>query len=219
VSSADILKNTENYVRQLMLNDCSGHDWWHVWRVRKLALKIAQTENAEPFIVEMAALLHDLDDHKLEGSGNRVEAWLNNKKIAEEHRQKILFITRNISYKGAAVDETPLSIEGQCVRDADRIDAMGAIGIARTFAYGGSRQRPIYDPDIKPEMHSCFENYKASTAPTLNHFYEKLLLLKDRLHTAEGKRIGDIRHRRMENFLHDFFEEWDYDSVRESNIQ
>jgi uncharacterized protein len=205
-----IISGTEKYVRKEMEKDSSGHDWWHIHRVRNLALKIAETEGGDLFLIEMAALLHDLDDWKIIGDPivSRVDFWLQNLQIQPEVAGKIHRITQQVSFKGAGVDTFPSSLEAQIVQDADRLDAIGAIGIARTFAYGGSRGRLIFDPAIKPEKHADFEAYKKNTGPTINHFYEKLLLLKDRLNTGTAKNMAIRRHSFMETFLEEFFSEW-----------
>jgi uncharacterized protein len=205
-----IISGTEKYVRKEMGKDSSGHDWWHIHRVRNLALKIAETEGGDLFLIEMAALLHDLDDWKIIGDPivSRVDFWLQNLQIQPEVAGKIHRITQQVSFKGAGVDTFPSSLEAQIVQDADRLDAIGAIGIARTFAYGGSRGRLIFDPAIKPEKHADFEAYKKNTGPTINHFYEKLLLLKDRLNTGTAKNMAIRRHSFMETFLEEFFSEW-----------
>jgi uncharacterized protein len=205
-----IISGTEKYVRKEMGKDSSGHDWWHIHRVRNLALKIAEREGGDLFLIEMAALLHDLDDWKIIGNPivSRVDFWLQNLQIQPEVAGKIHRITQQVSFKGAGVDTFPSSLEAQIVQDADRLDAIGAIGIARTFAYGGSRGRLIFDPAIKPEKHADFEAYKKNTGPTINHFYEKLLLLKDRLNTGTAKNMAIRRHSFMETFLEEFFSEW-----------
>jgi uncharacterized protein len=205
-----MIPETEVYVRGAMEKDGSGHDWWHIWRVRNLALKIAEQEGGNLFLIEMAALLHDLDDWKIAGDVNvsRVENWLKKLKLQPGMILEIRRIIDEVSFKGAGVETVPNTLEAQIVQDADRLDAMGAIGIARTFAYGGSRERLIFHPGIKPENHRDFEEYKKNSGPTINHFYEKLLLLKDRLNTPAAKKMAVRRHRFMEDFLHEFFMEW-----------
>lgn len=189
----------------------SGHDWWHIFRVKNLALKIAQQEGGNIFRTEMAALLHDLDDWKLvsEIDASKTEAWLQKLKLSETDSAKILKLIEQVSFKGAKVETKATSLEAKIVQDADRLDAIGAIGIARTFAYGGNKGRLLYHPDVKPELHENFEAYKKTTAPTINHFYEKLLLLKDRLNTKTAKEIANSRHKYLEDFLNQFFNEWD----------
>lgn len=206
---AQIIKQTEDFIQQRFAGDGSGHDWWHIHRVRNLALELAKREQADAFIVEMAALLHDLDDWKLNPDSNQVEKWLRKLSVAENEANHILDITRNVSFKGAGVPTPMSTIEGKVVQDADRLDAIGAIGIARTFAFGGSRDRLIYHPDVTPEMHQSFESYQQNQSHTINHFYEKLLLLKDRMQTRAGYEMALHRHKVMENFLDEFFNEWD----------
>jgi len=208
-----IISQTQQFVQTRLSEDATGHDWEHTKRVRALALQIAQEEGGKLFIIEMAALLHDIADWKFhngdEKAGSRIaREWLSQFPIKEEDIQHICHIIDHISYKGAHSETIALSLEGQIVQDADRIDALGAIGIARTFAYGGNKNRAIYDPNIPPVLHQNFAAYKNSTGPTINHFYEKLLLLKDRMNTSTGKAIAAKRHRFMEQFLEQFFEEW-----------
>ncbi|MCA1760342.1 MAG: HD domain-containing protein [Bacteroidales bacterium] len=205
-----IISETEKYVIKEMETDGSGHDWWHIYRVRNLALKISELEGGERFLIEMAALLHDLDDWKLSGGGNfaKTEKWLEALKLPKETISRLTEIISQVSFKGSGVKTIPSTLEAQIVQDADRLDAIGAIGIARTFAYGGSKGRLIFDPDIKPEKHADFKAYKKNTGPTINHFYEKLLLLKDRLNTETAKKMAIRRHRFMETFLGEFFREW-----------
>ncbi len=211
ISEIQMLTETENYIKSIFENEGSGHDWWHIYRVRNLALKIAETEGGNHFIMEMAALLHDIDDWKINGDmqTSHAKSWLKKMKLNETDSEKILEIIDQVSFKGAGVDTNATSIEAKIVQDADRLDAIGAIGIARTFAYGGNRNRPIYNPEIKPEMHNDFESYKKTTAPTINHFYEKLLLLKNRLNTQTAIELAEKRHIFMEQFLEEFFWEWD----------
>ncbi len=202
------------HVRKRFTGEGTGHDWWHIERVRRLALRIGEEEGADLLIVELGALLHDVADYKLHGGDVQkgmalVREWLGEGDFPENVKTDVIQIVENVSYKGADVPEAPLSLEGMVVRDADRLDAMGAVGIARTFAYGGNRNRPIYDPEISPEMHNNFESYKSSNAPTINHFYEKLLLLKDRMHTTSAKTMAEARHNYMQTFLDRFLCEWE----------
>ena len=206
-----LLKATENFVKSVLEGDSSGHDWWHIHRVRNLALSIAKSEGADLFVVELAALLHDIDDWKLIEAGveeQKTKTWLRNCNVEEKVAQRICRIIEGVSFKGAGVNTSTNDIECKALQDADRLDAIGAIGIARTFAYGGSRGRGIYDPEIQPEMHTDFENYKKSNAPTINHFYEKLLLLKDQMQTKMGRTLAEQRHDFMILFLNQFYEEW-----------
>ena len=159
----------------------------------------------------MAALLHDLDDWKLTGTEESLEkatGWMDSLGIENEKRESVRQIIRQVSFKGAGVDTTPVSAEAKAVQDADRLDAIGAIGIARAFAYGGFKNRPLYDPAIQPESHDSFSSYRQSTAPTINHFYEKLLLLKDLMNTETGKKLAEKRHQFLEDFLQQFYNEW-----------
>ena len=206
-----LLIDTEAFVKSVLQGDSSGHDWWHIQRVRKLALMIAQSEGADLFMVELAALLHDVDDWKLAGNedeGEKAKKWLQACGIEHQIIEQICSIIDGVSFKGAGVNTSTNNLECKVLQDADRLDAIGAIGIARTFAYGGSRGRGIYDPGIPPEMHTNFANYKKSTAPTINHFYEKLLLLKDQMQTATGKLLAGPRHDYMVRFLEQFYAEW-----------
>lgn len=203
------IQETANFVKSCFEREGSGHDWWHLYRVWQLAKQIAAKEGGRLFMIEMAALLHDLDDWKLGAtSESKAMAWMMQIGLDEPHRNQIRTIINEVSFKGAKVDTTPSSLEALVVQDADRLDAMGAIGIARTFAYGGYKHRLIYDPDIQPEMHVSFSDYQKSTAPTINHFFEKLLLLKDRMNTKTGQKIALKRHRFMEKYLEHFFQEW-----------
>lgn len=206
-----LILETESFIKKEFAQEGSGHDWWHIYRVRKLALHIHETEGGDRFVIEMAALLHDLDDWKIKqnNTSNRTLAWLKKCQLSNEEQKRILAIVDEVSFKGAGVKTAAKSIESKIVQDADRLDAIGAIGIARTFAYGGNKNRLIYDPKVKPEMHQSFEDYKNNSAPTINHFYEKLLLLKDLLNTETAKEIALDRHRFMEEFLQRFFNEWE----------
>ncbi len=206
-----MLDETETYIRTEFENEGSGHDWWHIHRVRNLACHISKSEGGDLFLVEMSALLHDLDDWKISDDNDLQKArkWLNTLHIEPDQAEKILQIISEVSYKGAGVSTPTSSVEAAIVQDADRLDAIGAIGIARTFAYGGNKGRLLYDPGIPPEMHSDFDAYQKTSAPTINHFYEKLLLLKSRMNTPTAIRIAEDRHEFMENYLQRFFSEWD----------
>lgn len=204
----------EGKVRSYFEGEGSGHDWWHIHRVRNMALKIADSEPVNKLIVELGALLHDVADHKLHGGNTAAgmqlgENWMKEAGFSEKVIAEVTEIMAKISYKGSRVKDEVLSAEGCVVRDADRLDAMGAVGIARTFAFGGNRNRLMYDPEVKPESHHDFEAYKSSTAPTINHFYEKLLLLKDRMHTETGRKLAKDRHNYMVQYLDQFFAEWE----------
>ncbi|MFA7254151.1 MAG: HD domain-containing protein [Patescibacteria group bacterium] len=206
------IDKTARYVRTIFENDTSGHDWWHIYRVWQLAKKIAEEEQADMFIVEMAALLHDLDDFKFSETHEnlaKTKFWLDKLEIPEVTKEQIIKAISTVSFKGAGVETKPKTLEGKIVQDADRLDAIGAIGIARTFAFGGHRGNPIYNPTAKPTMHSDFNEYKKSDGTVINHFYEKLLLLKDRLNTESAKKIGESRHQYLMDFLDEFMLEWD----------
>lgn len=209
----DAIAKTATFVKTRMQGEGSGHDWWHVYRVWQNARKISQGEWADLYIIELAALLHDIADHKfndgdLKAGSRLANQWLNNLNLQQKDVKHICDIIETISYKGAQVETPMKTIEGKIVQDADRLDAIGAIGIARCFAYGGYKQRELYNPDIKPEMHDDFENYRNSIGPSLNHFYEKLLLLKDRMNTATAKKMAEERHTYMEAYLEKFLNEW-----------
>lgn len=210
----ELLRRTAAYVRTAMEGEGTGHDWWHVDRVRRMALRLAREEGADAYVVELAALLHDVADHKFHGgdetAGPRAaRAWLTEAGADDGTVAHVERIVAELSFKGAGVP-TPMSTrEGAVVQDADRLDALGAIGIARTFAYGGSRGRPLHEPDAAPELHDSFDSYKAGTGPTINHFHEKLLLLRERMNTPAARRIADARHAYMEAFLARFHAEWD----------
>lgn len=209
-----ILDQTARYAREKLAGDSSGHDWWHIHRVRSLSRELAVRENADLFIVELAALLHDIADWKFnEGDigacSRHARQWLESLDVDERTIVRVTEIIDKLSFKGAGVVSIPDSLEGKIVQDADRLDAIGAIGIARTFAYGGKMNRSMHDPDDQPKMHQTFEEYKNNKGCTTNHFYEKLLLLKDRLNTESAKQAAEDRHRFMEEFLERFFKEWD----------
>lgn len=206
-----LLTRTEIFVKSLLEGDSSGHDWWHIHRVRSLALMIARSEGADLFLVELAALLHDIDDWKLvekNSDGQKVQNWLRQCGINDQVIERVVAIIDGVSFKGAGVITSTKDQECKVLQDADRLDAIGAIGIARTFAYGGSRGRGIFDLEILPVMHTDFEKYKRSNAPTINHFYEKLLLLKDQMQTPTGRSLAAQRHDFMLLFLDQFYAEW-----------
>lgn len=213
MNQSNILKKTENHIRQKLSGEGSGHDWWHIHRVRNTALKLGKEENADLFVVELAALLHDIADHKFHGGDEEIgpataRKWLEELDAEESIIKHVCEIIRDVSFKGADVETPMKTIEGKVVQDADRLDALGAIGIARAFAYGGHKGRELHNPNIPPEKHDSFEQYKKSTGPTLNHFYEKLFLLKDRMNTKSGRKLAEERHRFMEEFVEQFLAEW-----------
>jgi uncharacterized protein len=209
---SEIIQKTADYIACEFASEGSGHDWFHVDRVRNLTLRIGIAEGSDLFVTEMAALLHDLDDWKMTGLESHFPAkakkWLTDMEVKEDVSALILDVIEAVSYQGAGVETPAKTVEAAVVQDADRLDAIGAIGIARTFSYGGHKSRLIYDPAIAPVMHDDFQSYKKSTAPTINHFFEKLLLLKDRMNTNTAKSIADQRHHFMENYLEQFFDEW-----------
>ena len=212
--SDSLTGKTAEYVRSLLVGEGSGHDWWHIYRVWKMSVRIAKEENANLLVVELGALLHDIADWKFNDGDEEVgpakaRAWLQSLMVDEEVIAQVYQIVRDISYKGAGVATPMPTIEGQVVQDADRLDAIGAIGIARTFAYGGSKAREMYNPDQSPVLHQSFEQYKMGNGSTINHFYEKLLLLKERMNTATAKRLAQHRHKVMEEFLDEFYLEWE----------
>lgn len=201
-------------IKRRFSSEGSGHDWFHIYRVWMNAKHIGATEEADMFVVELAALLHDIADWKFHSGDEaigpaRARELLVQHAVATDVIDHVAEIIATMSYKGAGVPTPMATIEGKIVQDADRLDALGAIGIARTFAYGGHKGRLLYDPDRKPEMHVSKEAYFKTDAPTINHFYEKLLLLKDRMNTAEAKRMAEGRHRHMEQFLEQFYSEWE----------
>ncbi|MGB0806222.1 MAG: MOSC domain-containing protein [Salibacteraceae bacterium] len=210
-----VIDNATVYVKELLEGEGSGHDWWHIKRVTDLAMTISKEySESNLFIVQLAALLHDVGDHKFHNGDHTVgpkmvKEWLENNHVQQEDIAKIVNVVKEISYKGAKVDTPMSSIDGEIVQDADRLDAIGAIGIARTFAYGGNKNREMYNPEHRVEDHDDFEAYKKTTGPTINHFYEKLLLLKDRMNTKFGKELAQKRHEYMEGFLEEFYQEWD----------
>ena len=209
-----ILSRTADHVRILLSGDSAGHDWWHIERVRRVALTIAREEQANLFLVELAALLHDVADWKFAGGDEQAgpaaaRKWLLSLEVDEPTIDHVCRIIGQLSFKGAGVATPMDSLEGACVQDADRLEAIGAIGIARTFAYGGWKGQSMHDPELPPQLHGSFTEYKHNKGTTINHFYEKLLLLKDRMNTAAGKRMAEARHEFMQQYLDQFFAEWE----------
>ncbi|PGR98031.1 MULTISPECIES: HD domain-containing protein [Bacillus] len=205
------IQKTVAFVRNILETDASGHDWYHIERVHKLAISLSKKEGGDRFVIEMAALLHDVADEKLneseEAGMKKVSDWLEGLNVTEEENEHILHIIMNMSYKGGHGGKVS-TLEGKIVQDADRLDALGAIGIARTFAYGGAKGRLLYDPNIPPREEMTKEEYRKNDDPSLNHFYEKLLKLKDLMNTDAAKREAEIRHRYMEEFIEQFMKEW-----------
>ncbi len=213
MTNSQIIKNTKAFVKTTLDGAEGGHDWFHIERVYKNALLIAQHESCNIFIIELGALLHDIADYKFhngdESVGPRMAGdFLCSQGVEEEVIAHVQNIIKNVSFKGGNTHQHFNSIELDIIQDADRLDALGAIGIARTFNYGGFKGRALYDPEIAPDLHMTKEEYKLSTAPTINHFYEKLLLLKDRMNTSSAGKLAEERHRYMEDFLKQFYAEW-----------
>ena len=210
-----LVERTAAHMRGLMGQEGSGHDWWHIYRVWRLAVEIARAEGGDLEVVELAALLHDIADWKFHGGdeqigSQRARQWLESLGAEERIVSAVEEIVLHISYKGAGVQEyTAMPLEGKIVQDADRLDAIGAIGIARAFAYGGHAGRLIHDPEAAVTLHQSATAYHNSGSPTINHFYEKLLLLKDRINTPTARRMAEHRHRVMEDYLEEFYAEWD----------
>lgn len=215
IDQNQVIQQTIEFVHSKLDGEGTGHDWWHIHRVYTMALRIAEQEQgADFFIVSLGALLHDIADHKFYGGdetiGPRVAGeWLEQCGVDQYVIAHVQEIIKTISFKGAGVTTPMRTLEGKIIQDADRLDALGAIGIARCFAYGGNKGRMIYDPIVKPEFHDSFEAYKKSQGPSLNHFYEKLLLIKDLMNTKAAREIAQKRHDRMKQFLDDFLAEWD----------
>lgn len=211
---SNLIEHTIHFVKQQLQNAEGGHDWFHIERVYKNALLIAQTEECNITVVKLGALLHDIADSKFHDGDETIgpkiaRTFLENEKVEQSMITHVVNIIENISFKGGNHEKKFSSIELDIVQDADRLDAIGAIGIARTFNYGGFKNRALYNPDILPNLNMTKEEYKNSEAPTINHFYEKLLLLKDKMNTQTGKKIALERHQFMENFLIQFYAEWE----------
>lgn len=209
-----IIKKVSDEVRSELEGEGSGHDWWHIVRVWNMAQHIGKSEKADMFVVELAALLHDIADWKFHNGDDTVgpkmaRQILEKQSVSSKIIDHVGEIIAGMSFKGAGVKTAMSTLEGEIVQDSDRLDAIGAIGVARAFAYGGHKNRPMYDPDKKPTLHQSKEEYFKSESLTINHFYEKLLLLKDRMNTKTAKKLAAGRHRFMEEFLARFFQEWD----------
>jgi uncharacterized protein len=209
----ELVKKTADMVKSKFLGEGSGHDWWHMYRVWTLAKKIAEKEDVNMEIVELGALLHDIADYKFhdgnESLGGEVtREWLESLGAKEDLINEVVHIVDNISFKGSTFSKME-SLEGKVVRDADRLDALGAIGIARCFTVGGSMGNEIYNPEIKPRLNLSKEEFKKHNGTQINHFYEKLLLLKDAMNTKTGKELAIHRHEFLEKYLEEFFEEWE----------
>jgi uncharacterized protein len=210
----EIIADAVDFVKAELANAEGGHDWWHIYRVWKTARKIAQSESVDLFVVELAALLHDIADPKFHGGDEEIgpqkaREFLNKAEIDPQTTEHILGIIRNMSFKNSLGRVDFHSKEMDVVQDADRLDAVGAIGIARAFNYGGFKNRPLYNPSVKPNLNMSKMEYKKGDSPTINHFYEKLLLLKDKMNTETGRKLAEERHVFMEEFLERFYEEWE----------
>lgn len=208
-----IIETTKTFVKLKLHNAEAGHDWFHIERVYKNALLIAKNEICNLEVVQLAALLHDIADSKFHNGDETIgpktaRTFLELQKVSPEIIHHVIAIIENISFKGGNFDKQFSSIELDIVQDADRLDAIGAIGIARTFNYGGFKNRQLYNPEIAPNLKMTKDEYKNNEAPTINHFYEKLLLLKDKMNTKTGKIIAENRHNFMEEFLEQFYGEW-----------
>ncbi len=210
----EIIEKTIAYVKAELANAEGGHDWWHIYRVWHTAKEILAEEECDGLTVELAALLHDIADSKFNGGDESIgpikaEQFLDSIHVDTNTTAHVVNIIKNISFKGGNFDQDFSSKELMVVQDADRLDAIGAIGIARAFNYGGYKDRALYDPEIKPDLKMSKEEYKSSSAPTINHFYEKLLLLKDKMNTATGRAMAQKRHEFMVEYLEQFYREWE----------
>lgn len=209
-----LIQNTIQFVKKKLSNAEGGHDWFHIERVYKNALLISKDEEVDKTIVALGALLHDIADYKFNDGDETLapkmsRQFLESQNLPQEKIEHVVKIIENVSFKGGNTEQSFQSRELEVVQDADRLDAIGAIGIARTFNYGGFKNRKMYDPKIKPNLNMTPEEYKNSDAPTINHFYEKLLLLKDNMNTKTGREIAEERHRFMKKFLEQFYAEWE----------
>ncbi len=210
----NIIEQTEAFVKEQLQNAEGGHDWWHVLRVWNMAKTIAKKEEADLFIVQLGALLHDIADSKFHDGDEEIGPqkavdFLKTLNVEEETISHIKNIIANISFKNELDSKSFSSPELDIIQDADRLDAIGAIGIARAFNYGGFKNRELYNPGVSPNLEMSKEEYKKSIAPTINHFYEKLLLLKDKMKTQTGKKLAQDRHAFMQKYLEQFYAEWE----------
>jgi len=206
------IQQTIDFIKQVLKNAEKGHDWFHIQRVYKNALKINEKEGGDKLVIQLAALLHDISDAKFNGGDEKAGKqkaieFLTSIELSEDTVSQVAEIVEKVSFKGGLNDDIEKNIELKIVQDADRLDAIGAIGIARTFHYGGFKNREIYNPAVPFQKYQSAEEYHASEAPTINHFYEKLLLLKDKMNTKTGKEMAEKRHLFMEKFLEQFYEE------------
>lgn len=207
-----MIQHTQAFVYDLLNEDTSGHDWWHIDRVTNLTVRIAREEGANLLICTLAALLHDTIDDKLVDNQDvaiaEVKAFLLRTGLSKNQSSEIMEIITNMSFKGGQNKDYPLSVEGQIVQDADRLDAIGAIGIARTIYYSGHKGRPIHDPAMTPREEMTLEDYRSGKDSAIMHFYEKLLKLKDLMNTPSGQKLAIDRHKFLEDYLEQFFQEW-----------
>lgn len=209
----DVIQTLKNNIKNQFEGDSSGHDWFHIERVWRNAKAIAKQEGADLLITELGALLHDIADHKFvtdfeSESIKRTDSLLQYFNLSQNTIQAVQHIVLHCSFKGGVTKNKMESLEGKIVQDADKLDAIGAIGIARTFAFGGKFGSVLYNPDIPPMTHKDLASYQKNRSHTINHFYEKLLKLKDLMHTTTGKKIANERHQYMECFLEQFYAEW-----------
>ena len=214
MNNSDLINKTIAFVKEKLSDAEGGHDWFHIERVYKNALLIAKDTKCDLVVVQLGALLHDIADSKFHNGDETIgpktaRLFLESQNVSEETIQHVVNIIENISYKGGNFDKKFSSVELDIVQDADRLDAIGAIGIARAFNYGGFKNRALYNPEIAPITNMTKEEYKKNNAPTINHFYEKLLLLSEKMNTKTGKQIAAERHGFMESFLSQFYAEWE----------
>lgn len=216
LTNSESISKTAEFVRKQLEGEGSGHDWWHIQKVWNMSKQLASNTDQpiDTLVIELAALLHDIADHKFHNGditvGPKVaREWLASIYVDENVIQHVSEIIKALSFKGAGVATPMNTLEGKIVQDADRLDAIGAVGIARAFAYGGYKSRELYNPEIEPTQHSSFEAYKNDNGHTINHFYEKLFLLKDRMNTQSAKKIAEERHQFMKEYVDRFLNEWD----------
>ena len=209
-----IIDKTQAHIKQKFSGEGTGHDWWHIYRVWQMAKYIGEQEGGDLFIIQLGALLHDIADFKFNDGDDslgsiKVSEWLNSAGADQATIEQVGHIVDNVSFKGAGVKSKMESLEGKVVQDADRLDSIGAIGIARAFAFGGSKQRPLHEPGIESAHHTTFEEDKKGSASTLNHFYEKLLHVKNLMNTKTGNKLAEQRHKYLEGYLARFLGEWE----------
>ena len=213
MTSENIIHKTSDFVKKELANAEGGHDWWHIYRVWQLAKQIAKAEKVDLFIVDLGALLHDIADSKFHNGDEEIgpqkaQEFLTSLDVGEEIISHVTNIISNISFKVGKENQTFDSPELNVIQDADRLDAMGAIGIARAFNYGGYKNRQLFNPEIRPNLKMPKKDYKNNNSPTINHFYEKLLLLKDLMNTKIGRELAEQRHAFMQTYLNEFYKEW-----------